>query len=139
MAKDITQNDAMMQNEADLFLRVTSLIEESRKQIAKAINTAMVYTHYGVGQYIVEFEQGGNARTAYGKGVLKRLSERLTDKYGNGWSYANLRSMRQFYLVYSEMLTTGQQNQNADHWSANPTFILPWTHYQIIMREGTYE
>lgn len=139
MAKNITQNDAMMQNEDDLFLRVTSLIEESRKQIAKAINTAMVYTYYGVGQYIVEFEQGGNARAAYGKGVLKRLSERLTDKYGNGWSYANLRSMRQFYLVYSEMLTTGQQNQTDDQWSANPTFILPWTHYQIIMREDNPE
>ena len=56
----------------------------------------MVYTYYGVGQYIVEYEQGGKERAEYGKGVLKRLSERLTERFGDGWSYANLRSMRQF-------------------------------------------
>ena len=79
-----------------LFENVSKLIEESRKQIAKAVNTAMVYTYYGVGQYIVEYEQGGKERAEYGKGVLKRLSERLTERFGDGWSYANLRSMRQF-------------------------------------------
>ena len=38
-------------------------------------------------------------------------------------------------MTYSKMLTIGQQNQNGNQWSANPTFRLPWTHYQIIMRE----
>jgi len=130
MKKDITIN-----TEDRLFEVVSRLIDDSRKQIVKAVNTAMVYTYYGVGRYIVEYEQGGKSRAEYGKGVLKRLSERLTDKYGSGWSYANLRSMRQFYLEYSKTLTSGQQNQNDDQRSANPTFILPWTHYQIIMRE----
>lgn len=122
-------------NEDILFDKVASLIEESRKHVAKAVNIAMVYTYYSVGQYIVEYEQGGKTKATYGKGVLQRLSERLAAKYGEGWSYANLRSMRQFYLVYSDLLTSGQQIQNADQRSANPTFKLPWTHYQIIMRE----
>jgi len=47
-------------NEEDLFKQVSSLIDESRKHVAKAVNTAMVYTYYGVGQYIVVFEQNGN-------------------------------------------------------------------------------
>lgn len=129
MGKDILVN-----SEDKLFEVISQLIEESRRQVAKSINTAMVYTYYGVGQYIVEYEQGGNARAEYGKGVLKALSERLTDKYGDGWSYANLRSMRQFYMIFSKMLTSGQQIQNDDQRSAIPTFRLPWTHYQILMR-----
>ena len=34
-------------NENELFNKVTELIEESRKHVAKAVNTAMVYTYYG--------------------------------------------------------------------------------------------
>ena len=41
-------------NEDKLYEHISSLIEESRRHIAKAVNTAMVYTYYGVGQYIVE-------------------------------------------------------------------------------------
>lgn len=115
--------------------KIEILVTEARKKVASVANTAQVYTYYEIGRYIVEDEQGGKAKATYGKGVLQRLSERLTAKYGEGWSYANLRSMRQFYLVYSDLLTSGQQIQNADQRSANPTFILPWTHYQIIMRE----
>ena len=132
----IMQNPVTITSEDKLFEVVSHLIDESRKQVVKAVNTAMVYTYYGVGQYIVEYEQGGNARAEYGKGVLKRLSERLIEQYGKGWSYANLRSMRQFYMIYSKMLTSGQQIQNANQRSANHQFMLPWTHYQILMREN---
>ena len=128
------KHNIIINDEDKLFDVVSKIIEDSRRQIVKAVNTAMVYTYYGVGQYIVEFEQQGNSRAQYGKEVLKRLSERLTEKYGDGWSYANLRSIRQFYMVYSKMLTGGQQIQNANQRSAFPAFILPWTHYQILMR-----
>ena len=53
-------------SEGQLFDAISRLIDESRRQVAKAVNTAMVYTYYGVGQYIVEFEQGGKVRAAYG-------------------------------------------------------------------------
>ena len=146
-------DEITISNEDSLFNKVSELIEESRKHIAKAVNIAMVYTYYGIGQYIVEFEQHGNSRADYGKKVLKRLSKRLTEKYGEGWSDANLRSMRQFYSVYSKTLTSGQQidkkqtslrenSEFANQWSANSSnisvnkreFVLPWTHYQILMR-----
>ena len=115
------------------------LIEQSRLHIAKSVNTAMVYTYYGVGRYIVEFEQEGKNRAEYGKALLENISELLTAKFGNGWSVANLRAMRQFYISYSKTLTSGQQitKQNNDQWSANSddiVFTLPWTHYQILMR-----
>ena len=129
--KHITVN-----SEEQLFDAISRLIDESRKQVAKAVNTAMVYTYYGVGQYIVEFEQGGKARAAYGKGVLIRLSARLKEKYGKGWSVETLTKCRKFYMVFSisspletkskKIVPTGDQIHK---------FILPWSHYQIIMRE----
>ena len=91
----------IVKNEEQLFDAISHLIEESRRQVAKAVNTAMVYTYYGVGQYIVEFEQGGKERAAYGKEVLKILSTRLTEKYGKGWSVETLTKCRKFFMVYS--------------------------------------
>lgn len=67
----------------------------------------MVYAYYGVGKYIVEEEQQGYERAAYGKKVLKALSEILYLKYGEGWSYSNLRQIRQFYLAYANLTYLG--------------------------------
>lgn len=44
----------LIKNENALFCQIAELINQSRKQVAKAVNTAMVYTYYGVGKYIVE-------------------------------------------------------------------------------------
>lgn len=95
MSKEISIN-----SEDKLFDVISQLIDENRKQVAKAVNTAMVYTYYGVGQYIVEYEQGGETRAAYGKDVLLRLSEKLTDKYGKGWSVETLKKCRKFFVIY---------------------------------------
>ena len=126
-------------NEDELFEHISSLIVESRKHVAKAVNTAMVYTYYGVGQYIVEFEQNGNYRAAYGKGVLNRLSARLTDKFGKGWSIETLTKCRKFYHIYaisSAGQTKSEKNQksSASQTKFVPEFSLSWNHYQILMR-----
>ncbi len=124
--------------ENELFAHVSALIEQSRQQVAKAVNTAMVYTYYGVGRYIVEFEQGGEKRAEYGKGVLKRLSERLTEKYGNGWSEETLKKCRKFYQIYkigstsqTQSLGTTELVHSVDQMY---NFTLSWNHYQILMR-----
>ncbi len=126
-------------SEDELFEHVSTLIEESRRHVAKAVNTAMVYTYYGIGQYIVEFEQGGEYRAAYGKGVLNRLSARLTDKYGKGWSVETLTKCRKFYHVYaissaSQTKYVKEQKSSAPQTKSVPTFSLSWNHYQILMR-----
>ena len=46
--------------EESLFERISALIEEARKRVKTAIDTTMVYTYYGIGQYIVDDEQQGN-------------------------------------------------------------------------------
>lgn len=138
--------------EDSLFEHVSKLIDEARKHLKTTIDTTMVYTYYGVGKYIVEDEQQGETRAAYGKTVLKRLSVRLTEKYGKGWSYSNLRQIRQFYMVYSDLTDSVCQihNRNDRQCLSNsqaiklhqlekgntvaPKFTLSWSHYLILMR-----
>jgi hypothetical protein len=49
---------------------------------------------------IVEHEQGGRRRAAYGEAVLDDLSQRLTADFGRGFDVTNLRKMRQFYRMF---------------------------------------
>ncbi len=153
--------DEIKQYNDMLYQRIASLIEESRQRVKTAVNTAMVYTYYHVGKYIVEEELQGEQRAAYGKAVLKELSKRLINRFGEGWSYSNLRQIRQFYITYSDLTNTvcqikndtnGEfdkhclpnskkvdsvdQNQNDNHCLSEsaPAFSLSWSHYLILMR-----
>lgn len=94
-------NDIQLREDA-LFERISALIDLARKRVKTAIDTTMVYTYYGVGHYIVEDEQQGEQRAQYGQAVLKNLSARLTDKYGEGWSVETLKKCRFFYLTYKD-------------------------------------
>lgn len=91
---------AKINNEEALFKEISLLIEESRKKVAKAVNTAMVYTYYKIGCYIVEYEQQGSNRASYGRKVLANLSAHLTETYGKGWSVTTLNNCRKFYSAY---------------------------------------
>ena len=84
-----------------LFERISALIEESRKEVATAVNIAEVYTKYEIGRYILEDEQEGKARAAYGKQILKQLSTKLQAKYGQGWGEDVLSNCRKFFIAYS--------------------------------------
>lgn len=88
--------------ENTLFERISALIDFAHKRVKTAIDTTMVYTYYGVGHYIVENEQQGEQRAQYGQAVLKNLSARLTNKYGQGWSVETLKKCRLFYLTYRD-------------------------------------
>ena len=136
-----------------LFEKVAKLIVQSRQRVASAINLAEVYTKYRIGQYIVEYEQRGNVRAEYGKQVLRDLSARLTQRFGEGWSYPSMKNIRQFYQVYSEKLNgvypiddekAKQRLANSDiisiidkdssQYLPAPKFTLSWSHYLILMR-----
>ena len=71
-------------NSQSLPERVIALIEEARRKVASAANVALVYTYYEIGRMIVEDEQGGKERAAYGDKTLAELSEKLTAKFGKG-------------------------------------------------------
>ena len=64
-----------------LFERISSLITFAHQKIASTVNLTMVYTYYEIGRTIIENEQDGNIRAAYGKQVLKKLSDRLNANF----------------------------------------------------------
>ena len=122
----IEQNIA--KNEDELFSQISKLIDDARSLVQTAVNSVMVYTYFGVGSYIVNFEQKGNSRAEYGKQTIKKLSEKLNVKYGKGWSIETLKKARKFYEVYSQ----AKKVYTVDPIKLN--FNLSWNHYQILMR-----
>ncbi|AMU12186.1 DUF1016 family protein [Burkholderia cenocepacia] len=53
-----------------------------------------------IGRRIVEFEQGGKGRAAYGEAVIRRLGADLSERFGRGFGWRNLAQMRAFYLMW---------------------------------------
>ena len=85
----------------DFLKNVSDVLLQARKNAKTAVNLSMVYAYYEIGRMIVEEEQHGANRAAYGKQLLKELSAYLTDIFGKGFSTTNLKQMRQFYLTYA--------------------------------------
>ena len=116
--------------------KIEILVAEARRKVASVANTAQVYTYYEIGRYIVEDEQGGKVRAEYGKGILKRVSERLTERLGKGWSVDTLENARNFYNIYakSEPLVRkfDMPSEKSEPLVRNYGFPLPWSHYQIL-------
>jgi ribosomal protein L13E len=120
----------------DLYTKVQLHIDQARRNIQKAIDTEMVNTFWNIGKEIIEEEQKGSERSAYGKAVLQTLSNKLTQKYGRGFSVDNLERARKFYLLYpygslSENSATPSRNSKADlKFHSN----LSWSHYVQLIR-----
>lgn len=104
----------------ELFERIRTLVLDARNQLRQTVNTTMVLTYWDIGRMIVEEEQAGKSRAAYGQQQLGALSRRLTAALGKGFSISNLKNMRQFYLLF--------QNRHAVRSE------LSWTHYRTLMR-----
>lgn len=73
---------------------VSEVLEKTRKNAKTAVNLAMVYAYYEIGRMIVEEEQHGENRAAYGKQIVQELSNYLVGKFGKGFSTTNLKLMR---------------------------------------------
>lgn len=99
---------------------LAELIRQARQQAVRAVDVIQVKTCWEIGRHIVEFEQGGEARAAYGKKLLPTLAERLRAEFGKGFDERNLRHMRAFYQAFPI-------------WNALRT-ELSWTHYRTLLK-----
>jgi len=79
---------------------IKQILALARQKSYTAVNAAMVEAYWQIGKRIVEEEQNGKHRAEYGEAILKNLSIALNTEFGKGFSYANLRNFRQFYLTY---------------------------------------
>ena len=103
-----------------LLVQLRELVALARQQALRAVDLVQVRTSWQLGRHIVEFEQGGRARAAYGAGLLAQLATQLTAEFGKGFDASNLYKMTQFYRQFPKL----------DAVSLN----LSWTHYRLLMR-----
>lgn len=73
-------------------------------EIGKAIkerqaNNEITEAYWNIGKLIID-AQGGKEKSKYGDKLLKEWSEKLTQEYGKGYDYSNMRRFRQFYLTF---------------------------------------
>ena len=103
-----------------LLAELAELIRQARQQALRAVDTLQVQTCWEIGRHIVEFEQGGEARAAYGKKLLPTLAKVLTAEFGKGFDATNLRHMRGFFLAFPIRDALRRE--------------LSWTHYRTLLK-----
>ena len=103
----------------DAYCSIRGYVIEAQGQVYTAVNAAMVTAYWKIGKSIFE-ACGENDRAAYGKQVLKYISERLTVEFGKGFDISNLRNMRRFYLTFPIQDALRPE--------------LSWTHYRSLMK-----
>ncbi len=135
-----------------LYREVRSVLEQARASAYRAVNMALVQAYWHVGRLIVEHEQGGAKRAAYGEAVLDDLSRRLTKDFGRGFDPSNLRYMRLFFQKFPNRdamrhilpsagnrdalrheLKPAEKRNAARSVSAALRTELSWTHYRLLL------
>jgi predicted nuclease of restriction endonuclease-like (RecB) superfamily len=122
-----------------VLVGVTELLEAARHAAARSVNSVMTATYWEIGRRIVEEEQRGRARAAYGERLIERLAQDLTTRFGRGFSTVNLKQMRKFYREWG----VPRISQTAsDQFSGGPPppaempgvrFPLSWSHYVRLL------
>ena len=102
---------------------IKNILEQARSKARSAVNAAMVQAYWLIGQRIVQEEQLGQHKAQYGTRLLENLSRALSESFGKGFSYANLRNFRQFYLTYPDQAICYTVCSK-----------LSWSHNRLIMR-----
>jgi predicted nuclease of restriction endonuclease-like (RecB) superfamily len=103
--------------EESLFGDVTTLIEAARGRVAVTVNAELTMLYWGIGRRIREDVLDG-VRGAYGQQIVQRLADRLTARYGRGYSKVNLLRMVRFADVYPahEIVSTLWTQLTWSHW-----------------------
>ena len=152
MKKPSTPSRLAADGVTSLFQRVASILESARGRVVRSVNHETITSYWLIGREIVQALQGGEARAHSGVALISELSQRLTERYGAGFSAANLKNFRQFYLTYAERpiaksyppgspfplnvpegeypisYPAGSESQPGFHPN------LTWSHYRALMR-----
>jgi predicted nuclease of restriction endonuclease-like (RecB) superfamily len=118
----MTQGDQPAVPADKLYQDIRQLIESARAHVVTQVNQALVLTYWRIGKTI-KTEVLDDGRAQYGSAVLKQLAGRLTQEYGNGFSYSGLTRMAKFYSAVpaQEIVATLSQQ-------------LSWSHFVEIIK-----
>lgn len=116
MSNELIKSDNEINN---IFDNIKDLVINSRNKVYQTVNTEMLNLYWNIGKAIMEIQQG-DERASYGDAVLDKLSQKLTNEFGKGFSSRNLRTMRKFYLMYPIWKTVSAK--------------LSWSHYLELIK-----
>ena len=92
-----------------LIFNIEQTVTKAKEKLSTSVNNTITETYWQIGKYIVETEQDGKIKAAYGKKLLTTLSHELTLRLGKGYSRPNLNNMRKFYLKYPNCQTVSDK------------------------------
>ena len=104
-------------------------IQQSQIKAAIQVNSELLRLYWQIGKDIVEKQ----AQAKWGDGFLQTLSADLCKEFltMKGFSYRNLKSIRQWYLFYNQLDIIGKQVVSQLEVSL---FSIPWGHHIMIMQ-----
>jgi len=117
----MNENPAHSLAKNQLFGEISTLIEQSRLQVAVVVNSAMSMLYWNIGDCINR-NILQNKRAEYGKEVIASLAKQLTEQYGQGWSEKQLRHCLRFAETFPTIkIVSAVQRQ------------LSWTHIKTLI------
>lgn len=105
---------------ATLLSQIGGTLTTGRRQAYQTVNATLLRTYWEIGRHIVEYDQAGSQKAAFGTALLARLSKDLTTLYGKGFSRSNVNYMRLFFKRFPIVQT--------------PSVQLHWAHYCEILK-----
>ncbi len=125
--------ETLIPDYATILAAMVDLLESARRLSARSVNSVMTATYWEIGRRIIELEQRGQKRAKYGIQLIARLAIDLTQRFGRGFSEANIQYMPRFYVEWTIPQTlSGQLNRTGSIETVaaiSPGFPLPWSHY----------
>lgn len=107
-----------------LMADLRKMIDESRQAVAQAVNTALVWLYWNIGQRIRD-DILKQKRAEYGEQIVATLSKQLAAEYGRGFSRQNLFRMVRFAEVFPEEQIVSTLSRQ-----------LSWSHFVLILPLG---
>lgn len=99
---------------------IRHIINDSCSDAVRSVDFCRVQMYWRIGRRIVEEEQAGNPRAAYGTGLIRHLAAQLEPEFGSGFSSRQLHFSRQFYLEYPKLNALRSQ--------------FNWTQYRALIQ-----
>jgi len=113
----------------DWLQNLKEKIQQSQIKAAIQVNSELLRLYWQIGKDIVEKQ----AQAKWGDGFLQTLSADLCKEFPTmkGFSYRNLKSIRQWYLFYNQLDIIRKQVVSQLEVSL---FSIPWGHHIMIMQ-----
>jgi predicted nuclease of restriction endonuclease-like (RecB) superfamily len=123
-----------LSDENNFVADVKEILFAAQQKAYTAVNSAMVEAYWLVGKRIVEEEQLGEKRAAYGKKIIENLSKELSLEFKKNYSERTLREFRQFYSTFPTLIPN-QRTAFPETEKRRTVFAkLHWSHFQRVLK-----